>query len=318
VRRVVFYTVLNLLLFLLWTLQNADPRNKRFLGCRVRRGHYDGYFNKYKTQFDSALRNCMRTCSSCKVILTGHSQGGGISLVAAIANRYRYNPEVVTFGGSQAVFPGCKWIVSERHYRFINVNTEKAGNFYDVVPMMTGLGARHYGRAILLNGGATPGYLGLDDDKTRHVGTFTNHFISIYAKNMKKVRDEMEGSSMVVQGWENGRRCLYNDECASGRCEGFTPPKHCEKKLKLLSACNENSDCDSGRCELRSYKMICTLPNGKVPNHGPCLRDSHCESGRCEFDSKKLSKCEAKRGRGKYCNENSDCLSNRCSWLRCK
>jgi pimeloyl-ACP methyl ester carboxylesterase len=74
------------------------------------------------------------------VVITGHSQGGAIALVAALYLA-DLNPYVITFGQPPTVEAPCNLVTSDRVYRWVNTkNAGASGIAYDPVPMAPGLG----------------------------------------------------------------------------------------------------------------------------------------------------------------------------------
>ena len=281
--------------------QNIYPGTRMVGGCKVRKGFYEGWANPFKNKFDAALRGCMTECDKlngkCTMVLSGHSQGGAIAVVASLIYK-SYQPTVVTFGAPKAVHAPCSNIDPHRHYRFVNVHNIKLGKLYDCVAMLTGYGADHFGKTILLD--SNPTYVGLNDNKDRHAYGVSPHLMtSGYLPKMTEMRAKTTRSSRLQVGRsDNGESCGYSDECSSGRCEGWTPPYKCRAKVKVLERCNENSDCLSGKCQLRSTQIVCAQSNGKMPDGGPCDFGSHCQSGRCE-GSWPPYRCRARLNRGK-------------------
>jgi hypothetical protein len=116
---------------------------------------------------EQSLRECAKDCvikDEC-VVLTGHSQGGAIAAVAAIALA-DLNPYVITFGQPPTIDAPCPVITSDRWYRYVNTKaTERGviGIFYDPVPFLPGFGADDWGHMMLLSQDNTGiAYIGLD------------------------------------------------------------------------------------------------------------------------------------------------------------
>jgi hypothetical protein len=121
--------------------------------CDIHSGYQDSYFNfQHRSVVESFLLNCSESCPECDVVLTGHSQGGGLAEVAALyyknftaSNVAASNPEkfyVITFGAPQSIGLGCSSMFTKQeqcgfyHY----VMTMKgiiSGLVYDPVPMIT-------------------------------------------------------------------------------------------------------------------------------------------------------------------------------------
>jgi len=69
-------------------MENASGKDKKASTdavCDVRSGYHDSYSNfKYRSGVESFLQTCREECPECDIVLTGHSQGGGIAEVAAL------------------------------------------------------------------------------------------------------------------------------------------------------------------------------------------------------------------------------------------
>jgi len=110
------------------------------------------------------LQTCVETCDDpddCLVI-TGHSQGGAESLVAAIT-LYSLNPIVVTFGQPPTADPNCLYVMDNRYYRYVNWIEkigDKVGVAFDPIVYTPNLfsGAEHYGYNILVGEDPTSVY----------------------------------------------------------------------------------------------------------------------------------------------------------------
>ena len=120
--------------------------------CDIHSGYQDSYFNfEHRSVVESFLLNCSESCPECDVVLTGHSQGGGLAEVAALyyknftaSNVAASNPEklyVITFGAPQSIGLGCSSMFTKQeqcgfyHY----VMTMKGiirGLVYDPAPMI--------------------------------------------------------------------------------------------------------------------------------------------------------------------------------------
>mmetsp|Transcript_16647 Transcript_16647/g.45778 ORF Transcript_16647/g.45778 Transcript_16647/m.45778 type:complete len:490 (-) Transcript_16647:212-1681(-) len=117
--------------------------------CNVHQGYYEAYTEfKYRQPVEDFLRTCRIDCPTCEVLLTGHSQGGGIAEIAAMHYLYdtvEYNPPppyVITVGGMQSLGAGCSSLLSReqrcRWYHYIMAKEGFMGRdlFYDAVPFL--------------------------------------------------------------------------------------------------------------------------------------------------------------------------------------
>jgi len=114
--------------------------------CDVHSGYETAYEN-LKKETEKFLRDCTNECPNCEVLLTGHSQGGGIAEIAALKYRNLKLPlnklYVIGIAGPQALGKNClKFFLKEercRHFRYI-MSGESAvssqGRAYDPIPML--------------------------------------------------------------------------------------------------------------------------------------------------------------------------------------
>jgi hypothetical protein len=141
-------------------VSNMDLRESiiQFQGqtCHVHRGYHEAYVNfEYRDEIEDYLQNCQQTCQDeCDVILTGHSQGGTIAIMAAMEIMKQQQqttsvpPFVVTLGAPQGLGTGCRGFLTElgNHYGGIHIScgwfhyimstTGTFGLTYDAVPMV--------------------------------------------------------------------------------------------------------------------------------------------------------------------------------------
>jgi len=133
-------------------MENASEKDKKASTdavCDVRSGYHDSYSNfKYRSGVESFLQTCSEECPECDIVLTGHSQGGGIAEVAALYYKRltASNPKkfyVITFGAPHAIGAGCLPMFAKEErcgfYRYI-MTMEGAfgrGLIYDPIPMIT-------------------------------------------------------------------------------------------------------------------------------------------------------------------------------------
>lgn len=117
--------------------------------CDMHSGYHNSYFNfEYRLSVEDFLQTCSEKCPECDVVLTGHSQGGGIAEVAALYyKKARASPPdnlyVITFGAPQGLGAGCAPLFAReercRFYRYIMTveGTFGRGLVYDPVPMVS-------------------------------------------------------------------------------------------------------------------------------------------------------------------------------------
>ena len=285
--------------------------------CRMRSGFFDGHNTHYLSSFTSELEKCMNTrCATpqlphkkCPLVLTGHSQGGAIAVVASLIYR-RYDPLVITFGAPRAVDAPCSLINAARHYRYINTGEKtlfaRKGLAFDLVPMTPGTGSDHFGHAILLGQDTdSVAMLGINNDNNLlPAGPTSVHSVTSYQHKLRSMSNL--GVPIKTTGFSMNRRCTKDNQCQTRMCKhviGFFNTvidngKYCTGLTG--GKCNEDSDCRNRRC----VKDKCRAGN----LNDVCGKDSDCNSGRCD------SNCKNKLSRGSSCNENSDCQSNNCKY----
>uniref|UniRef100_A0A7S1UZX3 Fungal lipase-type domain-containing protein n=2 Tax=Grammatophora oceanica TaxID=210454 RepID=A0A7S1UZX3_9STRA len=319
--------------------------------CTTRNGFYEAYHTSYDIELEQAIRECAKSCSNpdeC-VIFTGHSQGGAIAAVAGLVMA-DLNPYVITFGQPPTIDAPCNLITSERWYRFINTKASDAiGITYDPVPFVPGLGADFFGHMIILSrDGSGVAYIGLDAQEffsPLDVAGFSAHGMKAAAVSnsstgtpgyLDRIETLMANDTYPIRnsgyvagslcskdsecesqncGEETtfafarciGTMCTTDDECANitGRCDSGL----CISKLGSCFDCDEDSDCTGSKCLL----FKCSAQNSSLMSDNCiCRTGEDCESGRCEGLAP--PQCEAQLAVGGSCNENSDCLSDFCSW----
>jgi pimeloyl-ACP methyl ester carboxylesterase len=132
--------------------------------CTSRVGFYDAYDTPYRKDVEDRIRQCASLCQDrddC-VIITGHSQGGAIAVVAAVILA-DLNPYVITFGQPPTLDTPCDLLTTQRIFRYVNTIQTNLGIAYDPVPMAPGLGADHFGNMIVLGDDPTGvAFIGLD------------------------------------------------------------------------------------------------------------------------------------------------------------
>ena len=127
-------------------LSNVDLREStvKYNGaatCHVHRGYHEAYTKfGYRTHVEQYLKECQQSCGpSCDIVMTGHSQGGSIAVVAAIEwmmmmimqdddtsvkqqqpqqQQSTTVPYVVTFGAPQGLGTGCRGLLEALGSRY--------------------------------------------------------------------------------------------------------------------------------------------------------------------------------------------------------
>jgi hypothetical protein len=267
--------------------QNLDPSFNDICSssgdcCEARAGFVQAYTSSsYKDTLEADMRLCMYTCPQCEAVLMGHSQGGAVALVAAIAMA-DIKPTIITFGQPASIVGSCPPIDVEKNYRFVNTVEDAQGTLdYDPVSYLN-LSADHMGKLFIM---------GNDDENVVYYGDgngpnpvsfgseFNAHEISDYVNRLLSYQGKGE---IGTSGWRMGFSCNVNEECMDKSC--------------VYGWCHRGDDGD------------------------PCNRDNDCDSGRCEGYSSYVwsGTCRPKLDVGAGCDENSDCTTNQCrnTWMQ--
>ena len=126
-------------------MQNLDPFTGEVCSpsgfcCKTRNGFQRAYnLPDYKYNLEDDVRLCKANCPECEVVFSGHSQGGAIATVAAVAMD-DLDPTIITFGQPGTIVGECPSINVEKYYRFANTaaDTLLGGLDYDPVPYLNG------------------------------------------------------------------------------------------------------------------------------------------------------------------------------------
>ena len=175
-----------------------DSREKRKRAnsdsvCEIHGGYSDSYtgFN-YRSNVETFLQTCTEECPECDVLLTGHSQGGGIAEVAALYYKDTVpappqNLYVIVFGAPQALGAGCRTLFAKeescRFYRYVMTMEGPLGRglIYDPIPMIVprALADESSDTYARYGGVAYMGhelFLNYDDSTALALSTFEGHY----------------------------------------------------------------------------------------------------------------------------------------------
>ena len=122
--------------------------------------------------------------------------------------------------------------------------------------------------------------------------------------------------SKFTQGWQNMAQAKGNESLIN--LPGVTKNMAC-------GYCSSDAFCESNKCSMGIGACLgagglmptfCPASDDEIKTRGPCSDSNMCQSGRCESLSTLQSSyyCYDKLETGESCNENSDCISNYCSW----
>ena len=205
----------------------------------------DDHVNGDSGLFDT-IETCMDLCaekhseSSCKVIYTGHSQGG----VEAMATAYYLEdkwfhqskpPAIITFGQpgtfNAASCPAlAKW--EDYMYRYINLQKFNSdGVSFDIAPT---IGGTHMGNTVLLSEDVYTVKF-YDHSVDPYMGPYRGDSFSIFtdgdyssvsAHSMSKykarllAKDHGGNSRVETTGFSRASACDIGEHCKSGSCPG--------------------------------------------------------------------------------------------------
>eukprot|EP00535_Pseudo-nitzschia_heimii_P010796 CAMPEP_0197196868 /NCGR_PEP_ID=MMETSP1423-20130617/32577_1 /TAXON_ID=476441 /ORGANISM="Pseudo-nitzschia heimii, Strain UNC1101" /LENGTH=346 /DNA_ID=CAMNT_0042650681 /DNA_START=326 /DNA_END=1363 /DNA_ORIENTATION=- len=172
--------------------EKNETANENFV-CEVHGGYSDSYTSfYYRSSVEDFLQTCTEECPECDVLLTGHSQGGGIAEVAALHYKQMVpappeNLYVIVFGAPQALGAGCRSIFSKeescRFYRYVMTTEGPLGRglIYDPIPMIIprAMGDDFSDTYARYGGFTYLGYelfLNYDDSTALALGTFEGHY----------------------------------------------------------------------------------------------------------------------------------------------
>lgn len=250
---------------------NANAWNGQKCGCYVRRGFLDMYNNPhYITDFRKKVKECVHSCSGskCELVLTGHSQGGALAVIAAI-DLHIHNPYVFTFGAPAAIHRPCKYINEDRIYQYKNTVSYNGRLHYDLVSVLpfadtdTGrhfvLGDSTQSVAHYMN--PPPGLIDAIFDETGAVSAWIGllKLVWSFAFDRERYKEEVQqkmndflaffvGASIDAHNREGNYG--YNHKIQ----ELYSYSMQKSKKLRATGfdidrLCREESECISNKCE---------------------------------------------------------------------
>lgn len=319
--------------------QNLYPTNVQVEGsnCEVRKGFHKAYFTSYQPEFQRKLEKCVKSCAingksnkNCPLVLSGHSQGASVAIVASIDLR-KYDPATMAFGPLKTITnlnrnnekSGCTDMTPQRMYNFINAS----GGVYDDIPYGYSPSGFHVGHSLLVDEGNAFAYTGLNDNTLRGPPARNIHAVELYRTRMEALLDDggdnCDGSfPRVITQWDDGHWCTLSDECKSSICDpddNICIPKlennkqnsrnkkrkHRKQVAALIrssgSPCTKDSMCASGIC---FRKETCALASGKLGIGARCQNPKDCDAGRCDNGRSSGSNiCSPLRGNGAFCDE---------------
>ncbi|GKY96582.1 hypothetical protein MPSEU_000617800 [Mayamaea pseudoterrestris] len=185
--------------------------------CTVTEGIYNAYNAMFRTDLENDVKRCMSSCPNCKLLITGHSQGGAIANAAGVMFESQgYSPYVITFGQPSVLGSNCR-VRARKWFRFILAMPGPFRLQYDPVPMIGGSGT-FYGHEIVVSSGDMTGvdYVGLNTHVNKYPWNIAAHFSDLYVAVLKALG--ANGSSVPTKGFAKNAQCSVGTECRSGSC----------------------------------------------------------------------------------------------------
>jgi len=288
--------------------------------CTSREGFSNAYTNpEYRQDFETELRSCAVASSTAantsnsnsnnQVILTGHSQGGGIAMVASVFLA-DLHPSTITFAQPAVIDDPCHVIDSSRTYRFVNTllnNQDKL--VYDLVPFIYAFGNTNdqQGHMFLLgpanddNDANPPSTTSTaiqvayyPDNEVPSIGSTDWSFVQLqkvhsiqsYLFKLKLLlyqsrdaKTRTDSSVLPTDGWTIGSKCTLDSQCISPHiCNDHRD--ECSNGQSGIDTCWNNNDCVSKRCE----GWMNPKCQDKLPPKLRCNEDSDCRNGTCKWN----------------------------------
>lgn len=195
-----------------------QDQEKLLDSCTVTQGILDAYNDVFRSDLEKDVRSCMASCPKCRLLITGHSQGGAIANAAGVIfESYGYSPYVITFGqppvlGSDCMVNAWKW------FHFIHAIPGTFRLQYDIVPMSPSTG-QFYGHEIVVSSDDATGvdYVGINQHENKTPWNVVAHFSDGYVAAITAVRDH--GYPIQTDGFRTDALCSMDTECRSESCE---------------------------------------------------------------------------------------------------
>lgn len=195
--------------------------------CQVEKGMYRAYYSRYVDDFEQAVEECVQRCTDmtgggCPLVLTGHSQGASIAVVAAIRLAQRYATTLITFGQERVHRGHCAALENLGASSYLRITAMcDPGNgrpAYDQFSWMGSILGRHVGTFLLLGG---------DDGEVATLGYGTDMWMlplrewchNSYRFYTNRIRNLEPGP---LDGFGEGSLCTRDIECKSRNCSGYT------------------------------------------------------------------------------------------------
>ncbi len=263
--------------------------------CQARGGFADFLSSGPVARGRADLQKCVDSCedpNDC-LVLTGHSQGGAISAIAAVT-LYSLNPILVTFGQPPSMDPGCPFINATRYYRFVNwlqLPGKDNDIGFDLVVYAPNWisGSGHYGYNILVGEDPTNVYYGGFENDIEFVpnrvdNSIMAHTISeanySYQSRIYSLYENLP-NGIGVDGSVPGTICVdaYMELCLSNSCvENLCIEVDGVKATCIKGSCEQDSDCAG---DLVCVWDSCAVREGEVEPGCPCRTSSQCFNKEC-------------------------------------
>jgi hypothetical protein len=262
---------------------NFDPSNTDICApdgtcCRTRSGFKRAYDTSYRQVLDQQVRDCYSDGAN-KVVVVGHSQGGGIAPVGAVALADT-DPTLVLFGAPGSINDDCPPLSREKYHRWLNTYVGSDGKVsHDPVANLNWR-SEQYGHMYLMGNdpnnivhyshGEYPIYTKFAP-QAHQLLLYTNKFAAF-----ETTRNA--GISIGMDGWAVGYPCNQDSECIDSCIDG-----KCQEVGAVGSWCNGDGDCLSGRCEGNIRFIQAGTCQDRLMQGQPCNEASDCVSNSCPF-----------------------------------
>mmetsp|Transcript_32049 Transcript_32049/g.49674 ORF Transcript_32049/g.49674 Transcript_32049/m.49674 type:complete len:436 (-) Transcript_32049:260-1567(-) len=255
--------------------------------CEARGGFADFLQTTEAVEGLVDLEACLANCTSTDcLVITGHSQGGAASAIAAVT-LFRHSPTVITFGQPPTMDAGCPYIISEKYYRYVNSMKDIAEDDdmgFDLVVFAPNWISRseHYGYYIMLGEDPTAvNYLGFDTDYT-FVPNLEDNDPNAHSMSgtpfayETRIAALLENLPVSLAGNGLGFICEndYAELCESNTCPKFECiPETGLEELCIYNSCDEDDDCAGDAVCIYDS---CAAGPGLVEPGCACFKDDDC------------------------------------------
>lgn len=257
--------------------------------CEARGGFADFLRSGPVARGRADLQVCVDTCEDpddCLVI-TGHSQGGAISTLAAITV-YSLNPIVVTFGQPPSIDADCPYVRNERFYRYVNWMQDPGQDDdigFDLVVYAPNWISRsvHYGFNILVGEDPSSVYYGGYSDDIEFYPSRIDYKAAAHTMSEADYSYQSRVYALIenlpdirTDGAVGGTICkpAYPELCVQKSCvENLCVVEGGVTDTCIKGSCESDSDCAG---DLVCVWDACATRIGEVEPGCPCRNSDQC------------------------------------------